>query len=68
MTKLASAVTAYTPQHPIPTDQADKIRDLVSARLHALAVEVDAELQAQAAKRGGGGEEEVIIVTSPPPP
>jgi hypothetical protein len=67
MNKLASAVTAYTPQLPISAEQADEIRALVDEVLQDLSEQVDQKLQAFDAETLGSKEEEVIIILRPPP-
>lgn len=65
--KLASAVTLYTPSHPVSHAEAEAIRSLVEGKLARLAQEVDQLLGASVTTERGEGEEEVIIITTPPP-
>lgn len=67
--KLASAVTAYTPQHPVSQEVADEIEAAAAAALQDLASEVDKILQqVEIPESLQGDEREVIIITSPPVP
>lgn len=66
--KLASAVTAYTPNEAISPGLAAEIRELATATLGDLAEKVDELLRkATAAAPLLDKEEEVVIITSPPP-
>lgn len=68
MSKLASAVTAYTPTVPVTETTAKAIRAEVDAALLRLAGSVDSIIRSAPIEEAAAGEEEVIIITSPPPP